>query len=507
MQSATTRSRNERPPLLQLSDLLAVGLRHRRLVTLSFLGVLTGAVLAIFLLPAEYQANTKILVKRERMDLVVTADSATAAQQQVPPPVTEMDMNSEVELIKSQDLLEKVVAASGLLNASGRQRWLARLHLFRFADDGSSQALAGAVRELRSSLKVETLSKTSLISISYQDHDPSRAAQVLTTLVNLYMEKHLAVHRPNGTLGFFREQTQQYEEGLKSAESRLIDFTKQQNVVSPELQKAATLQKLAEFQADLKQAQGAVNETEERIRNLEAQAATVPPRLTTQRKTADNPQLMEQLKTTLLNLELKRTELLQKFEPSYRLVQEVDTQISQTKAAIETAENSKPSEETTDRNPVYEWVDSELAKARSELASNQARAAALSRSVQAYQQQASELDKQGIVEEGLVRDKNTEEANYLLYLRKQEEARISDALDRSRIINVAIAEAAAVPAMPVRSGKFILLVGLAMALLVALSAAVAAEFLNPSLVTPDDVQEFLDVPVLASISSDAREGA
>ena len=187
-------------------------------------------------------------------------------------------------------------------------------------------------------------------------------------------------------------------------------------------------------------------------------------------------------------------------------MQEVDTQIDQTKHAIETAESSKPQEETTDRNPVYQWVESELAKSRSELAAGRARAEALSKSVRAFQEQASNLDEKGILEAGLIRDKNTEEANYLLYLRKQEEARISDALDRSRIINVSVAEAAAVPALPVRSSKFILLVGLLAGIVVSVAVARAAEFVNPSLVTPDDVKEFLDVPVLASISADGREG-
>jgi len=38
--------------------------------------------------------------------------------------------------------------------------------------------------------------------------------------------------------------------------------------------------------------------------------------------------------------------------------------------------------------------------------------------------------------------------DYLLYLHKQEEARISDALDRQRISNVVVAEAATVPFKP-----------------------------------------------------------
>jgi len=37
---------------------------------------------------------------------------------------------------------------------------------------------------------------------------------------------------------------------------------------------------------------------------------------------------MANLKTTLLDLELKRTELLERYDPSYPLVQEVETKIS-----------------------------------------------------------------------------------------------------------------------------------------------------------------------------------
>ena len=84
---------------------------------------------------------------------------------------------------------------------------------------------------------------------------------------------------------------------------------------------------------------------------------------------------MQQLKTTLLDLELKRTALLEKFEPDYRPVQEVQKQIEQTIDTITKAENSPDREETTDRNPSYEWLQSELTKSNAELASLHARAA------------------------------------------------------------------------------------------------------------------------------------
>jgi uncharacterized protein involved in exopolysaccharide biosynthesis len=495
MEDANYRTTDARLPLTKLHDWVTVGLRHRRLAVVSFAGVLLGAVLGAFLLPPRYEASVKILVKHERLDPLVSADSSSSLPQNIAS-VSDTEVNSEIELIKSRDLLEKVVTACGLQNMVSRfwpyPSWLGR---------DPQKMLATAVRNLQTALKVELLAKTSLISVTYDAASPQQAAQVLNTLVNLYMEKHMAVHQPAGTFEFFQRQTQQYEQGLAQAESRLVEFRRKEGVVSPEQEKVATLQKLSEFRAELKQTQASIAETEQRRQALEAQAGILPSRMTTEMRVSDNPQLMGQLKFTLLNLELKRTELLQKFEPTYRLVKEVDTELEQTRAAIQAAEKSQLREETTNRNPTYEWVDSELARTRSELAAEQARAEALLRTLRSYEEQASNLDQQEAVEQDLQRDKKAQEDNYLLYQRKQEEARISNALDRSRIVNVAVAEAAAVPALPSRSRALTLLAGLLGAIAVSVAAVTAAEYLNPSFRTSDDVQESLDVPVLASVST------
>src|SRR5437016_723229 len=90
-----------------LRDLLAIVFRRQRIMLLSFGGILLGAILAAVLQPNRYQAGMKILVKRERVDPVVTADAAALPQVSVG--VTEEEVNSEVELLKSRDLLENVV--------------------------------------------------------------------------------------------------------------------------------------------------------------------------------------------------------------------------------------------------------------------------------------------------------------------------------------------------------------------------------------------------------------
>ena len=61
-QSATTRAFSP-----TVRELLAMGFRHRRLAVLSFSGILVGALIAAPMLP-KYRANTKILVRHERLD-------------------------------------------------------------------------------------------------------------------------------------------------------------------------------------------------------------------------------------------------------------------------------------------------------------------------------------------------------------------------------------------------------------------------------------------------------
>ncbi len=148
-----------------------------------------------------------------------------------------------------------------------------------------------------------------MISVSYEARDPKLAEEVLKALAAAYTEKHLEVHRPFGEFKFFDQQTEQYMQGLNRAQEKLTDFTKGTGVVSAQIERDSALQQAVAFDSNASQAQAALLETEERVRTLKAQLQTITPRMTTVVRSSDNPQLFEQLKSTLLNLELKRTEL------------------------------------------------------------------------------------------------------------------------------------------------------------------------------------------------------
>ena len=183
-------------------DVAAIIFRQKKILLVSFVVMLLGIVLS-GVLRRQYQAQMKILVRRERVDPVVTSQSN--APQFGREEVTEAELNSEVELLNSRDLLQKVVLATGL-------------HDHESGDE--EVRTAKAVRQLGKKLKIDPLRKTNLIAVTYESSDPALASKVLNTLAGLYTEKHLEVHRSSGEYKFFDQQTEQYRKGLQRWRNR-----------------------------------------------------------------------------------------------------------------------------------------------------------------------------------------------------------------------------------------------------------------------------------------------
>jgi uncharacterized protein involved in exopolysaccharide biosynthesis len=203
------------------------------------------------------------------------------------------------------------------------------------------------------------------------------------------------------------------------------------------------------------------------------------------------------MKTHLLELQLKRTELLTRFEPSYRLVQEVEQKIAETQAEIAAEALTPVRDETTDKDPNYEWARMELEKDQVQWDGLRARQSDAAVQVAALRKVAQQMQSDSVDQQDLMRAAKADEDNYLLYLHKREEARIGDALDERRILNVAIVEAPVAAALAVHSLLlyFLLAFGLAMAFSVGI--AFTSEYFDPTIRTPDEAYCLLEVPVLA----------
>src|SRR5208282_4614150 len=223
----------------------------------------------------------------------------------------------------------------------------------------------------------------------------------------------------------------------------------------------------------------------------------LPSRSVTLKRWADNPEVLEKMKTHLLELQLKHTELLSRYEPSYRLVQEVEQEIAETRASIAAEALTPVRDETTDKDPNYEWARMEMEKAQVQWEGLRARQSDASTQVASLRMFAQQMQSDSVDQLDLMRTAKADEDNYLLYLHKREEARIGDALDERRILNVAVVEPPVAPALPEHSILlyFVLSFGLAMAFSVGI--AFTTEYFDATIRTPDEAHVLLGVPVLA----------
>jgi uncharacterized protein involved in exopolysaccharide biosynthesis len=479
-----------------LRDVVAVVFRRRKLAIGFLAAALAVAIIFAVSLP-KYEGEAKFLIMRERVDPAIspTPEQSTFAMESQPN-VTEEDLNSEVEILDSHEMLKNVLLAA----KPGEQKTLlGYLTGWWGWWQSDEEKLEAKIERLEKNLDIETAKRSNVIDVTYKNRDRDSAERVLKTLAALYMQKHMQVHRPSGQFEFFAGQTENYRKGLSAAEQNLADFPQKYGVVSPAQDRDLMMQKLNDFRASLQSTRADIASTQQQIEKLQQEQHSIPERMTTQLRKSDNPQLFQDLKGTLLTLELKRVDLLTKFQPDYRPVQEVNKQIEDTVASIAKEENTPLRDETTDVDPTHQWVRSQLAKADADMVGLRARELALQGVVARYEVEARDLDRKSIMQSDLIREAKAQEDNYLLYLRKREEERITDALDTRRILNVAMAEDASVPALPKHSPIVYGLVGFVMMAMVGAAMIWTVDHFDATLHTPTEVEAFVNIPVLAAV--------
>jgi len=263
-----TMERYSRRRLPTLRDIFAVLFRQRLAFTISFAVVVIAVAVSGVWIP-KYEARMKILVQRQHSDSTVTA-TADSPEQASNDQVSEEDLNSEVELLRSNDLMQKVVLTTGAGGTSASP-----------TDGEPDEKTATAARRLSKDLKIEPIHKTNVISVSYQAGDPQTAERVLKALAAAYTEKHRELKGSPDEMKFLDQQTEQSKQALNQAQEKLTDFTKGTGVVSAQLERDSALEQSDAFNSTAGQAQTEIRETEQRVLALQAKLDTIKPRIPT----------------------------------------------------------------------------------------------------------------------------------------------------------------------------------------------------------------------------------
>jgi len=433
----------------------------------TFALVVLSTVICAAAWPWKYESVAKFLVRNARLDLVVDPNDKNqgAYRDTIPEEV----INSEIELIRSRDILDHVVQKEQLDTAEpGVDPRVAREE---------------AIARLARSLDVAAIRKTNLVRVAYRARNPEQAAAVLRRLSDEYLAMHLAMHSTPGTYAFYQQQTDHLKKELEQAEQELAALAGHQNLIAPNDQRREALESGTTVERDLVAVEAAIRE--QTTRELAAARALehTDPRVTTTTRRLPNQGSVQSAHTMIAELQNKRTELLTKFNADDRLVKEVDEQIANTQAALTNATVIVATEEATDINPTWQKLQIERADAALQLAGLRSRAERLRAQIGAYRSQAVTLAEATPRYETLVRRVNEAREQYVTYARKAEEARLADALDTQKISNVVLAEAPVAALASTRPPLvFVLIVGGIAGLFLGLLAALLTDWLGDGVV-------------------------
>lgn len=429
----------------------------------AFLVVALTTFLAIqalaFFWPGKYSARAALLIQRTRLS------SQLNTNPQDPPTiiaggVTEEDVNSEIAILTSLDVLEETVRTTGLglapppwylrlLFAPLRayERLYAAYHDIPYATD-VDRAPGG----LQSSIEANRMKDSDVLVVEYHSGDPRMAEIVLGEVIKQYMDHHLNIHQGMQSQPFFDSQADVLEGTLEQYEDELHELQLGIGAVDVVAERGIQLS----IDGGLREEAGSLSR---RIAELGATIVEydriVDDATTSGGVLAAAPQrdsILDDFKAQALRLELAQIDLESRYANGFPLVQQNEKKLDATKQALADERRN-----IRDHSPTLAQVDMERAKAEAERAGLIERMVVLEEQVLLSRERLMELEMTSMMIDRKRRRIRTVEERYTTYLSRGEQARMDSELDQKQVMNVSVVQEPVASLKPVRPKKTIVL--------------------------------------------------
>ncbi|GFO62065.1 hypothetical protein GMST_43900 [Geomonas silvestris] len=472
---------------MNAQDFMSMLFKHWSKFLIMFISVTGVIAYGLFTARPMYLAKSSFLVKpwkddaaRPGMDTNSNSMNLMLSQDEL--------VNTEIQVISGRELAEKVVQS---------------LKIKKIYPDlmkpksKVANHLDAAVEQFGKHLKVVGIRKSNVVEVTFQHNDPKIAASALNLLVEIFKEKHLALHSDPQS-SFIGTQLASFESKLKESEKKLETFQQATRVFSLEEQRSLLLRQRSDLDTAYKMSQNSVSELKNKIVAVKSQLVNLA-KSNSRYTPTERDKIVIEAKTKLLDLKLKEQELKRKYNEENPLVVEAKREVDLVSQFLIDQEEGILGKVKTG-NPVYQNVEIELFKSEGELNSQSARAEALKNQVRQLDKEIAELDSNEAKLQNLKRQIAINEKNYRTYADKQEEARMSEAMNRLKLSNISIIQPAEVPAKPLNSNRAIkMVVGVIMGLFSGVSCVYLAEMLGQTFSDPESVEKYLEVPVLLTV--------
>jgi len=431
-------------------------------------------------------------------------------RQQPIPQVREEDLNSVVAMLGGRELIRETLqgiavepsaggagaAGPGFVGAIMR----APIDMLRGAYYGlhgriRPSALDRRVGDVAERLQIMPIRRSNVVGLAFEDSDPIWAARFLDRFLDHFLSAYARIVDPTKAEAFFATQSDLLATKLRDSEHALKAYRGQVGIVSLEDQRKSVVAALADAESAFDRAEIDLAASRKRLAAITAALPKVSRMVPTARREVHDA--TSQVRGHLMLLEVKRADMLQRYNPESIRVGELDEQIAAARETLTRAAADPTEEHEYGLNRTFETLSVEHALESARVEETGARLAALERQVGHLRERAIAFDAESIDLERLERDRAIDEEIYAAYLQQREAARLSNALNQSQILNLAVAASAATATTPVRPRLRVnLTIGLLLGLACGALAAFARDASSGGIEFPEDVERVTGLDVV-----------
>ncbi len=357
---------------------------------------------------------------------------------------------------------------------------------------------------LRTMLSVGPSPQSNVIAIDLFARNPQKGQEILKTLVDVYIDRHAQVHRATGAPEFFEHELARQRDRVQKAEAKLAEFVEVERIVVPEDQIRWAVKDAIRYRDVLRTQNNKISVAERNLEVMKKQLADQPERIFADSERV-NPEA-QMLMTKLGELEAERANAKQLYTDEDRTVSDLNGQIAEVKShlALAKASSGIVGRERMSANPIRDVLTQEILHHERNLYDLRERVKALPGFLDKWRDQneeaAIDLRKKTIELASLEQDVSAARESYRLFERKQDEARISEALDKEGIVNVSVLDPANLAVKPFNQMSMVMVFAALIAGIgLGIGSAVGIEFLGRNFKLEEQVEQHLELPVFAVI--------
>jgi polysaccharide chain length determinant protein (PEP-CTERM system associated) len=376
-----------------------------------------------------------------------------------------------------------------------------------YGDVGGQEEFEKLVRSIRDRVEVTLMhvdryQRGGVFRLSYQDRESERAANVVNTLVKLYIEQNIQfrTNQARDTAATIKELADEVEVQLREVEQQTAAF-KERHLYDTSEHLAANLQQLSATREELEANSRAIIQEQDRLQTLllqEDQAAWMAANIPDSTQ-ASNPVIAEylELRGELADLESR----YQEDHPDVRRKQqELDDflEANEGLAALEEAGEEEGIEILETTTPLR----TQIIATQRDIARLEAEGVRIQNEIDEYKRRIERTPRVDQELAELTKNYSVLQDSYRSYLEKYEDARAALRIEESQQgERFEIVEEATAPMLPIRPVPLLIYgLGLIGGITIFVGPIVSKYFLVPTISSESGLKEVSDFPVLISIN-------